>query len=633
MKSNITQFRSINVKLILAIILASTCITAVATLFNVYIDYLNEKEVQNLTLEQIKSSALNSTIQTAWDLDDYQTFSNLENIFFIHDINSIKIVDADGKLIFDQQKQVEEAVEKYNFSMSYPLIREHNGEVKKFGVMTVGLTNYYMYRRILKKLFVYFITQGVKTFIISFVMMSIFNFYVTRHLNSLVSHFSNETANGDAKIKLPAGKGKKLKPLKHYTNDQHYIDEFDLLASTFNELVQTVNKRYDNQQSQYEMILSSAGEGIICLDTENKISYINVSGASLLGWRTEDLIDYEAKSVLLPNSNGPESDCEFLKSLNGVSHFPICLELQFKRRGNLSFPVECTMAKIRDHLNNASGTVIVFKDISEKIIVQKQLIEAKDLAESALETKKRFLANMSHEIRTPLNGIIGFSSLLLDSQLEKDDLEHVKTIQECSESLLILVNSILEFSRIEQGKLEVHAHKMNIEQCTNSAISIFKKTLVDKNISLKLEIENGTPIYIKSDFERIKQVLVNLIGNAVKFTDNGNIDIRIKASHLDNYLYEYQITVADTGIGIPDNMQEKLFNRFTQVDNSSTRKYGGTGLGLAISKGLVELLGGEIWLFSQHGQGSDFHFTITTEVYEMSPLFSPADSSNKNIYF
>jgi two-component system sensor histidine kinase/response regulator len=364
-------------------------------------------------------------------------------------------------------------------------------------------------------------------------------------------------------------------------------------------------------EERSRLILSSVDEGICGLSQDGTMAFVNAAGARMLGYAAEELIGeplHARVHYARPDGTAfPHQECNmFMTAHDGQSRL-VSDEVLWRKDGS-SFPVEYTATPILKG-ENAVGTVVAFRDITERRLAEAELLAAKDVAEKATRIKSEFLANMSHEIRTPMNAIIGMSHLALKTDLDPRQKGYVRKIQQSGQHLLGIINDILDFSKIEAGKLTVENIEFDLEKVLENVSNLISEKATAKGLELIFDIDPAVSTYPKGDPLRLGQILINFCNNAVKFTEKGEIVVRARVQEEDENGQLVYFAVADTGIGLTEEQTGRLFQAFEQADASTTRQHGGTGLGLAISKKLAQLMSGDVGVSSEVGKGSTFWFT------------------------
>lgn len=291
-------------------------------------------------------------------------------------------------------------------------------------------------------------------------------------------------------------------------------------------------------------------------------------------------------------------------------------ELQVMESGIKVRTGEIEDLEVRIIYNDQGNFIVLIRNITERKNSEKELIIAKEQAEKAVKVQAQFTAMVSHEIRTPMNGVIGMTGLLLETELTHEQRDYAETIRSSADSLLSIINDVLDFSKLESGTLLIENNSLNLHDTVEDIIELFSTSTLKKDIEILFLMEKNVPEFIVSDITRLRQVLVNLIGNAIKFTNSGEIILHVYAEQNDKDNLTLHFSLKDTGIGIPKDKIDKLFKPFSQVEGGANRKYGGTGLGLVICKRIVESLNGNLWVDSEYQEGSTFHFTIQTKKSE-----------------
>ena len=374
-------------------------------------------------------------------------------------------------------------------------------------------------------------------------------------------------------------------------------------------------------EQKYRALVESANDGI-SVSQEGVIIEVNRQFEILFGYPKSEIIGMEGWLLIVP-----EFRDEVRNRIRGGYSLPYDTTCQ--RKDGSRFEAEITGKMVE--VNGKPARVTTVRDVSAKKVVEKNLIESERMSREATLTKSQFLANMSHEIRTPLNGIIGMASILEDTTLDTDQKQYVGVLKKSADNLLHIINDILDFSKIEAKKLHIENIPFDIKSTVNDLVPMLNHAAAKNKVKLSIEYDAALPATLMGDPSRLAQVVTNLASNAIKFTKEGTVEIEVKKT-MDNKL---RINVSDSGIGIPKAALKDLFTAFSQVDASTTRKYGGTGLGLSICKQLVEMMDGKIGVESEVGHGSLFWFELPLIEAKATPkalVDAPVIRTNKKLH-
>ena len=374
--------------------------------------------------------------------------------------------------------------------------------------------------------------------------------------------------------------------------------------------------RARDAERKFRCLVDSAPDALVITDGAGRIALSNRQAEVLFGYQSDELTGQPIE-VLVPDRFriGHREHCARFTQAPAVRSMGVGDELAGRRRDGTEFPAQISLS----HMETSEGRFVIaaIRDITRQKLDERELREAKEVAEASVRIKSEFLATMSHEIRTPMNGVIGMTGLLLDTSLTAEQREYAEMVRASGEALLDIINDILDFSKIEAGKLDLEMVEFDLRALVEDVVMLLAERAHAKGLELACLLQASVPTTVRGDPGRLRQILTNLVGNAVKFTQRGEIMVSVGVADLvsDHNSREIALRfeVTDTGIGVTDEQRARLFQLFTQADGSTTRKYGGTGLGLAICKRLSELMQGEIGVESVPGTGSMFWFTVRME--------------------
>jgi len=433
-----------------------------------------------------------------------------------------------------------------------------------------------------------------------------------------LKEITQEAAKGNLKVRVD----KKLMAQKDEVGDLSH--SFDAMITALEKQVREIAEAKDileknevalqEGKEKYSNLFRYSNDIILIHDKEGNIIDLNEKALTEFGYKMSEILNMNISDLYAPEAKDiARKRLEVMFHQEENANF----EIEFKRTASAErkfdviFPAEVSCCRFE--IQGRQIVQQVVRDITERKKVQEALLMAKEAAEAATKLKSEFLANMSHEIRTPMNGVIGMTGLLLGTELNAEQREYVVAIQKSGDSLLDIINNILDYSKIEAGKLDLEIINFDLRIALEQMADLVSLRAHEKGLEFINVVHHEVPSLLRGDPGRLRQILINLVGNAIKFTEEGEVVVRVTLEDEDTTHVTVRFSVTDTGIGIPKDRMDRIFELFSQVDSSTTRKYGGTGLGLTISKQLSEMMGGQISVTSEEGKGSEFSFAAVLE--------------------
>ncbi len=384
----------------------------------------------------------------------------------------------------------------------------------------------------------------------------------------------------------------------------------------------TKRKQTESTQFRLQQAINHAQDGMALLDDTGHYTYMNPAHAAIYGYRVDELLGRKWEA-LYHSEWAAMIEQFYLPILQADGQWQG--EVVGKKKSGEGFHVDLSLTRLEDPGTDRHTILCTCRDISHRKRMERDLIDAKDAAEAGARTKSEFLATMSHEIRTPMNGVLGMTDLLIDTALTPEQREYAQTLKGSGESLMRIINDILDFSKVEAGKLTIESIPFDLRLTVEDTLDLLAPAAQAKHLELVGLIDAQAPNAVIGDPGRMRQILTNLIGNAIKFTESGEVLVQVLKAEEDAASVLLRLEIVDTGVGLTEEAKAKLFQSFTQADSSTARKYGGTGLGLAICKRLTELMGGQIGLQSYPGTGTCVWFTI--QLRKQAPAAASAPTS------
>ena len=590
--------------LLVRVLIFSTLVTLVLTVLQLTLSYRSERARLESRFTEIDEATSRSLGESLWALDSRQIEEQLEGIMRLPSIRAVAVRESSsspGALTVSRgQHQATNVVIK-----EFP-IACCGVQPRRIGVLRIEATLTDIYRDLAAQAIVILLSNAAKTFLVALFILFVVHRLATRHLLDIAASMARvelDTQAEPLRLRRPPGRG----------------DELDQLVDALNAMRERLRlhaAELGDANTRMSTILDNIPDLAWVKDAEGRYVAVNRALAAAKGFdepaRMIGLTDHDVHPVEMANAYRTD-DLEVMSSLRSK----LIEEDHVNADGSVTL-IETVKTALRDRDGHVAGTVGIARDITSRRQAEADR-EARRAAEAANQAKSEFLANMSHEIRTPMNAILGMSYLALQSGLDAHQLNYVQKIHNAAESLLGIINDILDFSKIEAGKLDIEHIPFNLAPVMDGLGNLLGLAAAEKGLELLFLQSPDLPLALIGDPSRLRQVLLNLGSNAVKFTERGEIDLSVDVVRRETGRVHLRFEVRDTGIGMTAQEQLRLFQPFTQVDSSTSRRFGGTGLGLSICRHLVRMMGGEIEVQSTPGSGSCFRFELPFELQEDAP--------------
>ena len=590
--------------LLVRVLIFSTLVTLVLTVLQLTLSYRSERARLESRFTEIDEATSRSLGESLWALDSRQIEEQLEGILRLPSIRAVAVQESSSSAraltVFRGQHQAKNTVSK-----EFPVVC-CGIQPRQIGVLRIEATLTDIYRDLAAQAIVILLSNAAKTFLVALFILFVVHRLATRHILDIAASMARVELDTQAEpmhLRRPPGKG----------------DELDQLVDALNAMRERIRlhaAELGDANTRMSTILDNIPELAWVKDVDGRFVAVNRALAGAKGFdepaQMIGLTDHDVNPTEMANAY--RADDLAVMSSQGSK---LIEEDHVNTDGSIAL-VETVKTALRDRGGHVVGTVGIARDITTRRQAQADR-EARRAAEAANQAKSEFLANMSHEIRTPMNAILGMSYLALQSGLDAHQLNYVQKIHSAAESLLGIINDILDFSKIEAGKLDIERIPFNLAQVMDGLGNLLGPAAAEKGLELLFVQPPDLPVALIGDPSRLRQVLLNLGSNAVKFTERGEIDMSVDVVRQETGHVRLRFEVRDTGIGMTAQEQLRLFQPFTQVDSSTSRRFGGTGLGLSICRHLVRMMGGEIQVQSTPGAGSRFHFELPFGLQDEAP--------------